>query len=93
MNAYQETTEMFKPPILKITESVERAEKRKLAKLRKKRNHRKYSKAINDLKRGTKLKQNLIPKLLAEAEALATEGEIADAMKEEFGVCEPPSIF
>jgi len=93
VNAFTEEKEMFEPPILKIGEEVERTQKRKLGKLRKERSHSVWSRSIRELKTCARGKQNLIPKVLAAVEAYATEGEIADALKEEFGIYEPPSIF
>ncbi len=93
VNAFTEEKGMFQPPILKIGEEVEQVQSRRLQKLRKERSHKKWSQAIRHLKKCSRGKQNLVPKILAAAEAYATEGEIADALKEEFGVYEPPSIF
>jgi methylmalonyl-CoA mutase N-terminal domain/subunit len=92
VNAFQ-GEEVFKPPVLKIGGEVGETQKRKLKRLRKTRSHAAWARAMNDLKKSSRGKDNLIPKILAAALAYATEGEIADILKEEFGVYEPPSIF
>ena len=85
--------EIFKPPILEITRETEKVQVKKLKALRKKRNNAQVRKTLLALKKAASGKANLMPFLIDCAKAYATMGEIADALREEFGEYIPPSVI
>jgi methylmalonyl-CoA mutase N-terminal domain/subunit len=84
VNAYVDEDE--KPPeILKIDESVGKAQAQALAKLRKTRDVRAVEKALTSVREAAKGKTNVMPALIDAAKAYCTLGEISDALREVFG--------
>ncbi|MCZ7586127.1 MAG: methylmalonyl-CoA mutase family protein [Deltaproteobacteria bacterium] len=75
------------PPadLLKVDESVERAQRERLAALRSRRDGARVKTALAKITETAKGTGNLMPPIVEAAEAYATTGEIADAMREVFG--------
>jgi len=92
VNKFKMDKEIFKPPILEIPRETERVQVKKLKALRKRRNNAQVRKTLSALKKAASGKANLIPFLIDCAKAYATMGEIADALREEFGEYIPPSV-
>lgn len=85
MNQFQ-TEEKTKPEILKVDESVQKKQTERLAKLRQSRDQQAYQNAIENLKKGAKGSDNLMPLIIQAVKARATLGEIAGSLKDVFGV-------
>jgi methylmalonyl-CoA mutase N-terminal domain/subunit len=84
VNAYVDEQEE-RPEILKIDESVGRAQAQALAKLRKTRDPRAVERSLAQVKEAAKTNKNVMPALVEAAKAYATLGEISDAFREVFG--------
>ncbi len=92
VNRFKLEQEIFQPPILEITRETEKSQIRQLKALKKSRNNRKVNQSLSRLAKGAHGKSNLIPLLIECAKAYATEGEIVETLKKEFGEYIPPSI-
>ncbi|MBI4398466.1 MAG: methylmalonyl-CoA mutase [Candidatus Omnitrophica bacterium] len=92
VNQFALEEEIFHPPILEITRQTESAQIRKLKKLRKTRSNQRVRRSLEALKKATSGKSNVIPFLINCAKAYATEGEIVETLKKEFGEYIPPSV-
>ncbi len=84
-----------RPPIdiLYIDDKIEKKQASDLKKIKKERNGRDVEKALQNLKKGCKTKENLMPLVLHAVKSYATLGEICDAMKEEFGSYTETAVF
>ena len=71
--------------LLRVDPEVEKKQKRRLEGLRQKRDVSKSSAALEKVRMAARGQDNLMPAIIAAVEALATVGEIADAMREVFG--------
>jgi methylmalonyl-CoA mutase N-terminal domain/subunit len=72
-------------PVFKVNPAIEQAQKESVAKLRKNRNERAWRNAIAGLEAGARSSDNLMPKIVAAAEASATVGEISDTLRRVYG--------
>jgi methylmalonyl-CoA mutase, N-terminal domain len=72
-------------PTLRIDPNVERAQVERLHALRAKRDTARAKSALAELARRASTTENLLPAILAAAEAYATVGEISDALRRTFG--------
>jgi methylmalonyl-CoA mutase N-terminal domain/subunit len=76
------------PPegLLRVNETVERAQAARLAKLRKERDGASVQRRLDALRTAAKdPRQNLVPLILDAVKSLATLGEISDALRDVFG--------
>jgi len=72
-------------PTLRIEPEIERSQIARLNVLRAKRDSAKTQSALNELRRRAATTENLLPAILNAVEALATVGEISDALRRVFG--------
>jgi len=86
MNAYQQQ----EPPVqglLRVDQTVEEEQVKRLAELRKTRHNDAAARAVDAVKRAAESpEENLIPRILEAVKAEASLGEISDAMRGVFGV-------
>ncbi len=92
INAFQLEEE---PPveILYIDRSVEEKQAEKVRRLKRERDGRRVSRALSDLTRAARTRENLMPHLLECARSYATLGEMCDALKEVFGIYQEPPLY
>ncbi|MCB9476527.1 MAG: methylmalonyl-CoA mutase family protein [Deltaproteobacteria bacterium] len=74
--------------ILRIDESVERSQKERLAALKARRDDAKVKASLAAITNAAKGDENLMPLIIEAVENLCTLGEIADSMREVFGLFE-----
>jgi methylmalonyl-CoA mutase N-terminal domain/subunit len=72
-------------PTLRMDPEIERAQVERLRALRTRRNPAKVAAALADVERRAASGENLMPAILAAVEALASVGEISDALRRTFG--------
>src|SRR5581483_4046540 len=85
VNAYKDDDGDALTDILKIDESVAKAQAQALARLRKTRDHRAVERALAGVKDAARKNTNVMPALVDAAKAYCTLGEISDAFREVFG--------
>lgn len=84
VNAHQ--TEGATPPkILQVSPETDRRQRERIAELRNRRDSQAVERALSELKRTAESGRNLLPTIKSAASALATTGEICDALREVFG--------
>jgi methylmalonyl-CoA mutase, N-terminal domain len=84
VNRFQES-EHHAPPVFRLDPESERQQVERLRDLRASRNIAAVEQALCDLERAARGSDNLMPRILAACEALATLGEISDCLKKVFG--------
>ncbi|MGN6591363.1 MAG: acyl-CoA mutase large subunit family protein [Terriglobales bacterium] len=84
VNKFQEA-ESSPTPILRIAAEVERRQCERLAALRRRRDQPRCDEALARIRSTARTNGNLMPPLIAAVEADCTLGEIADALRAEFG--------
>ena len=89
VNQHEETTNVFKVPILQMDEKLEHAQVKSLKEFKRNRPKAPLKRALRRLKQATARKNNLIPVMIQCVESCATEGEIVEALKEVFGEYTP----
>jgi methylmalonyl-CoA mutase N-terminal domain/subunit len=72
-------------PIQRIDEALEARQVERLRALRARRDTKRWQATLKDVEEGARSASNLMPRILAAVEALATVGEISDAMRRVFG--------
>ncbi len=72
-------------PIFRVNSAIEKMQVERVAKLRSERNPAAWRRSIDDLEAGARGTDNLMPRIVAAAEALATVGEISDALRRVLG--------
>jgi methylmalonyl-CoA mutase N-terminal domain/subunit len=78
--------EQEKPiPIQRIDEALEPRQVERVRALRARRDKDRWQSALREVEEGARSGANLMPRILAAVEALATVGEISDAMRRVFG--------
>ncbi len=80
-------------PLLKIDPKVEQEQRDKLRDLREARDNDKVSRSLEALADASRGTDNVMPKIIECARALATLGEICDVFREVYGRWEEPKIF
>ena len=80
-----ETTDSKLPPILKVDAEAGRRQAQKVAALRERRDNAVVGAALSALESAARGSENLLPRILASVEALATLGEISDTLRRVFG--------
>jgi len=73
------------PPALRIDPEIERRQIERLRDVRASRDPAAVEACLNDLEQAARSSDNLVPKILASCEALATLGEISDRLRRVFG--------
>jgi len=79
--------------ILRIDASVEKGQLERLAELRKKRDSKAVTRELDAVREACRDGSNLLERFVAAAHAYCTLGEIADVLREEFGVYVEPKIL
>jgi len=77
--------EGLKVPVFKVNPAIEKSQIENVKKLRTSRDAKQWSQSIADLEATARSSQNLIPKIVAAAQAKATVGEISDALRRIYG--------
>ncbi len=71
--------------LLKVDESVERKQKKKLKKLKRERDNHKVNKSLSELAEAVDSSENLMPYFLQAVKSYATIGEISDVLRDKYG--------
>jgi methylmalonyl-CoA mutase N-terminal domain/subunit len=79
-----------KAPVFRIDPANERAQVESLQKMRACRDAEKWQQSLVQLESAARSTENLMPRILAAAEAHATVGEISDALRRVFGEYRDP---
>ena len=90
VNRFQ-TGEPEKVPVFRIDPANERSQIESLCKVRATRNAAQWQRSLADLDEAARGTANLMPRILAAAEAYATVGEISDTLRRVFGEYRDPS--
>lgn len=93
VNEYVQEDEKIEIPLLEVPKEVEILQRKRLAEVRQNRSSTEVTNALNDLKKAAENGSNLIPFLLNATRAYVTLGEMANTLKEVFGVYEEPAVF
>ena len=76
---------LLRGSIDRVDEAVASRQRERLAKLRSRRDQERAKRSLDLLRSAAKGQENLIPHIFASVKALATLGEISDALREVFG--------
>ncbi len=87
------TEEEAPVPILRIDPEVERRQLARLAETRAKRDAARWRASLDGLRDAAKRGENLVPRFLEGARALATVGEMTGVLKEVYGTYRDPGYF
>ncbi len=79
------TEEMYKTPVFKIDESIQKIQIDKLKELRQRRDNTKVKQCLESIANAAKGTDNLMPHVVDAVENFCTLGEIADVLRAEFG--------
>lgn len=88
-------TEKEEPPreILRLDPAVAESQLKRLRALKARRDGTAVRKALKDIERAARGKENLIPPITEAVKAYATIGEICDVLRDVFGTYHPAAIF
>lgn len=84
VNRFQ-SEEGLEVPVFKINPAIERTQVESLATLRQNRDAKQWNQSIAALEAAARSQENLMPKIVAAAQASATVGEISDALRRVYG--------
>jgi len=76
-----------------VDPAIEREQAARLAELRNRRDSADVRRRLNDVKRVAGTDENLLYPLRSALQALATIGEVSDALREVWGVYKPPEVY
>ncbi|MGC8595960.1 MAG: acyl-CoA mutase large subunit family protein [Candidatus Kryptoniota bacterium] len=93
VNEYVQEDEKIEIPLLEVPREVEIVQRKRLAEVRQNRSSVEVENALSELKKAAEDGSNLMPHLLNATRAYATLGEMANTLKEVFGVYEEPAVF
>jgi methylmalonyl-CoA mutase N-terminal domain/subunit len=93
VNCYTEDDKGPTIDILRIDASVEREQHARLAALRKRRDNARCQRELDAIRAACRSKDNLLERFVSAAHAYCTLGEIADVLRQEFGVYKEPKIL
>ena len=93
VNEFVEEDEKVDIPILKIDESVAVEQAESIKKAKQSRDNDKVKRTLEELKKAAAGTENTMPHLIECVKAYATEGEIANALKEIYGDYREPAWF
>jgi methylmalonyl-CoA mutase, N-terminal domain len=79
------TEEMYKTPVFKIDESIQKIQTDKLASLKQRRDNNKVKVCLENIATAAKGTDNLMPHVVTAVENFCTLGEIADVLRKEYG--------
>jgi methylmalonyl-CoA mutase, N-terminal domain len=79
------TEEMYKTPVFKIDESIQKTQIDKLIELKQSRDNTKVKQCLESIAAAAKGTDNLMPHVVTAVEHFCTLGEIADVLRAEFG--------
>jgi methylmalonyl-CoA mutase, N-terminal domain len=79
------TEEMYKTPVFKIDESIQKTQINKLTELKQRRDNEKVKHCLESIATTAKGTDNLMPHVVTAVENFCTLGEIADVLRKEFG--------
>jgi methylmalonyl-CoA mutase, N-terminal domain len=92
VNAYvTEQDEPYEP--LRVDPAIEAAQAERLAELRSRRDAAEVARRLDDVRRAASGDANLLYPLREALRALATVGEVCDALRDVWGVYKPPEIY
>ena len=74
-----------KPPVFRVNPAIEKSQVANVREVRAARDANRWSQTLVDLETAAKGTANLMPRILAAAEAMATVGEISDTLRGVFG--------
>jgi methylmalonyl-CoA mutase N-terminal domain/subunit len=89
LNQFREEGEARKADLLRLDPAVEAQQKARLQKMRQERDGQAAAEACRAVERAARGTENLLPPIRAAVQALATVGEISDAMRRVFGEYRP----
>ncbi len=79
------TEEMYKTPVFKIDETIQKTQIEKLTVLKNKRDNNKVSECLENIANAAKSTDNIMPYVVLAVENYCTLGEIADTLRQIFG--------
>jgi methylmalonyl-CoA mutase, N-terminal domain len=79
------TEEMYKTPVFKIDESIQKTQIDKLTELKQRRDNVKVTECLESIAGAAKGLDNLMPRVVTAVEHFCTLGEIADVLRAEYG--------
>ncbi len=79
------TAEMYKTPVFKIDESIQKTQVDKLIELKQRRDNIKVKQCLESIATAAKGTDNLMPHVVDAVENFCTLGEIADVLRKEYG--------
>jgi methylmalonyl-CoA mutase, N-terminal domain len=79
------TEEMYKTPVFKIDESIQKTQIDKLTELKRRRDNVKVTQCLESIAAAAKGSDNLMPHVVTAVEHFCTLGEIADVLRAEYG--------
>jgi methylmalonyl-CoA mutase, N-terminal domain len=79
------TEEMYKTPVFKIDESIQKTQVDKLTELKQRRDNVKVTQCLESIAVAAKGSDNLMPHVVTAVENFCTLGEIADVLRAEYG--------
>jgi methylmalonyl-CoA mutase N-terminal domain/subunit len=80
-------------PLHSIDPRTEQTQKERLARVKRERDSGRVRKLLDELKEVARTDENLMPVTIECVRAYATKGEIANALKEAFGLYREPIVF
>jgi methylmalonyl-CoA mutase, N-terminal domain len=86
-----EQEEPYEP--LRVDPAIEQEQAARLAELRNRRDSADVRRRLDDVKRAAGTDENLLYPLRSALQALATIGEVSDALREIWGVYQPPEVY
>ena len=92
VNAYtSEHEDAYEP--LRVDPAIEQQQAARLAELRSRRDSAEVGRCLGEIKRASGTDENLLYPLRQALRALATIGEVSDALREVWGVYKPPEVY
>lgn len=93
VNEFVIPDEKLEIPILKIDPEVEKEQIRNIRKIKETRDNDKVHRTLEELRKITRSGENTMPEILECVRCYATEGEIIDVFRKEFGEYQEPAWF
>ena len=93
VNEFVDQDEDLNIPVLEITPEVEQRQRKKLAATRAGRDNKAVAATLERVREACKSSDNIMPPVIAAAEAYATLGEIVETMKAELGTWVEETVF
>ncbi len=93
VNDYCEAADDASIELFRVNPGAEEAQVRRLRQLRAERNQSEVDRCLRKVGEAARGNANLVPPVLEAVKTLATEGEVMDVLRAEFGVHRPPAIF